>query len=86
MKTIIHINQHQIKSNRKTGQREPVITVKTYKGNTYGHEAIIYDVKGDEVAKVVYRPDSPLSCGATAWVECYGHVVCIEDPLDVTDS
>ena len=29
MKKFIHINQHIIKSNAKTGQRDPVITVKT---------------------------------------------------------
>ena len=31
MKTKIHINQHIIRSNAKTGEREPVITCKTYK-------------------------------------------------------
>ena len=35
MKAIIHINQHKIRSNAKTGEREPVITVKTYKSNEY---------------------------------------------------
>ena len=31
MKTSIHVNQHKIKSNQKTGAREPVLTVETYK-------------------------------------------------------
>jgi hypothetical protein len=35
MKTIIHVNQHVIKSNRKNGVTEPVLTVKTYKSNIY---------------------------------------------------
>jgi hypothetical protein len=30
MKMIIHVNQHIIKSNAKTGAREPVLTVKTF--------------------------------------------------------
>ena len=64
MKTIIHVNQHIIKSNRKKGEVEPVLTCKTYKTNTYAHEAIIRDAEGNEVARVVYRPDKPLSCGA----------------------
>ena len=34
MKKVIHINQHVIKSNAKSGEREPVITVKTYKDIT----------------------------------------------------
>jgi hypothetical protein len=69
MKTIIHVNQHKIKSNRKHGIRDPVLTVKTYKSNTYGHSAIIRDASGPAVARVVYRPDKPLSCGAHVWIE-----------------
>jgi|TARA_R110002020_G_scaffold63686_1_gene169694 hypothetical protein len=69
MKTIIHVNQHIIKSNRKKGEVEPVLTCKTYKSNTYAHEAIIRDADGNEVAKVIYRPDKPLSCGAHVWIE-----------------
>lgn len=65
----IHINQHVIKSNRKTGAREPVITCKTYDTNDYGHEVIIYDKDGNEVARVIYSPDKPLSCGAHVWLE-----------------
>ena len=41
MKTKIHINQHVIKRNAKTGEREPVITCKTYKENKYGHEVLL---------------------------------------------
>ena len=69
MKTYIHVNQHVIKSNRKKGEVEPVLTCKTYKTNTYAHEAIIRDAEGNEVARVVYRPDKPLSCGAHVWIE-----------------
>ena len=69
MKTIIHVNQHVIKSNRKKGEVEPVLTCKTYKTNTYAHEAIIRDGNGNEVERVVYRPDKPLSCGAHVWIE-----------------
>jgi hypothetical protein len=64
MKKRIHINQHIIKSNAKTGAREPVITVKTYKSNTYGHEVII-----EGPCKVIYSPDKPLPCGAKVWIE-----------------
>lgn len=69
MKKIIHINQHKIKSNAKTGQREPVITVKTYKSNDYAHEVVI-----DGPCKIVYSPDKPLSCGAKVWIETESHV------------
>jgi len=69
MKTIIHVNQHVIKSNNKNGENEPVLTVKTYKDNKYAHTANIIDQNGNTIARVVYRPDSPLSCGARVWIE-----------------
>ena len=76
MKTIIHVNQHVIKRNRKTGSEDPVLTVKTYKDNVYGHEAILLDKGGEEIAKVIYRPSKPLSCGAHVWIET-------QNPVDV---
>ena len=36
-RTIIHVNQHVIKANAKTGARDPVLTVKTHNTNTYAH-------------------------------------------------
>jgi hypothetical protein len=64
MKKVIHVNQHKIKSNRKTGLNEPVLTVKTYKTNDYAHEVYI-----DGPCKIIYRPNKPLSCGAEVWIE-----------------
>ena len=74
MKKYIHINQHVIKSNHKNNKREPVITVKTYKSNTYGHQVHIL---GE--CKVVYSPDKPLSCGAKVWIETDAEVITIPD-------
>jgi len=68
MKRIIHINQHNIKANAKNGSDLPVITVKTYKSNDYGHEVDILDAVGRVVARIVY-PDKPLACGARVWIE-----------------
>ena len=64
MKKRIHINQHVIRRNAKTGERSPVITCKTYKENKYAHEVIICGK-----SKVIYSPDKPLSCGAKVWIE-----------------
>jgi len=64
MKTIIHVNQQVIKKNTKTKGRDPVLTVKTYKSNTYAHEVRI---KGE--SRIVYSPHDPLSCGARVWIE-----------------
>jgi hypothetical protein len=73
MKTIIHVNQHVIKANRKNGTNHPVLTVKTYRHNKYAHEV---EVLGP--SKVVYSPDKPLSCGAHVWIETQGEVTIIK--------
>ena len=72
MKTRIHVNQHKIKANKKHGTNDPVITVKTSKSNTYGHEVLI-----NGSSKVIYSPDKPLSCGAKVWIETESEVVVI---------
>ena len=61
---------HVIRSNKKNGTNDPVITVKTYKSNTNGHEV---EILGK--SKVVYSPDKPLSCGARVWIETDGEVL-----------
>ncbi len=68
MKTVIHVNQHNIKANAK-GENLPVITCKTYKSNQYSNEAVIYGRDGKEAARIIYSPDKPLSCGAKVWIE-----------------
>ena len=65
----IHVNQHRIKANKKHNLNDPVITVKTSKSNTYGHEVIIHGP-----SKVIYSPDKPLSCGARVWIETEAEV------------
>ena len=75
MKTIVHINQHVIKRNAKTGDRDPVITAKTYKDNRYGHEV---KIAGPCVIK--YQPDKPLSCGAKVWIETQAEVEVHNNP------
>ena len=74
MKTIIHVNQHVVKANKKNGEENPVLTCKTYKENIYAKEIEILDESGSVVAKVIYSPDKPLSCGARVWVETHYEV------------
>lgn len=74
MKKKIHVNQHVIRRNRKTGETEPPLTVKTYKSNDYANEVDIV-VDGVVVASVVYRPSKPLSCGAHVWIESDADIV-----------
>ena len=70
MKTIVHVNQHKIKDNRKNGTKEPVLTIKNYKETIYANE-----VEFVGRVKFVYRPDKPLSCGAHVWAETYDEVI-----------
>jgi hypothetical protein len=42
-------------------------------------EATIFGQDGHPAARIVYRPDKPLSCGARVWLEVIGSVQ-LEDP------
>jgi hypothetical protein len=54
------------------------------KTNKYAYEAIIKSHTGQEVARIVYRPDKPLSCGARVWIETYNDVELVTElPDDV---
>lgn len=64
MKTIIHVNQHVIKANKKEGASNPPLTVKNYKRTMYGSTVTVHGP-----CTFVYSPDKPLKCGAHVWCE-----------------
>lgn len=70
MRTIIHVNQHVLGENRKTGSREPPLSVKQGKLNRYASQVHILSS-----SRLVYRPDKPLKCGATLWIETEDEVM-----------
>jgi len=72
MKTIVHVNQHNIKANAK-GADKKVLTVKTYKSNTKCNKVKFTD------GIIKYSPDKPLSCGARVWIETFEPVEIIGD-------
>jgi hypothetical protein len=76
MKTIIHVNAHNIKANLK-GSNKPVITCKTYKSNNYANNVNILDENGKIVATIKYSPNNPLSCGAKVWIETKNEIQII---------
>jgi len=83
-RTIIHVNQHNIKANSK-GDNRPVLTCKTYRGNKYSNEVVILGQDGKEAARIIYSPDKPLSCGAKVWIETFSDVQ-IDNPIDVKEA
>lgn len=74
MKTIVHVNQAVIKTNIRKDLREPVLTIKKGKENTYAMEAVI-----DGPCRVIYSPDKPLSCGARVWIETESDVIPVDN-------
>jgi hypothetical protein len=76
----IHVNQHVIKANAKSGDRNPVFTIKQGGKNTYATKV---KVKGE--MELVYSPDKPLSCGAKVWIETRGDIE-LDKPSDTKVS
>lgn len=69
MKTKIHVNQHNIRSNKTKGTNLPVITIKQGKSNTYCNEV---EILGP--SRIIYSGDGCnakplLSCGARVVIE-----------------
>ena len=75
MKTYIHVNQHVIRSNKKNGNDDPVITVKRGSKNTYCKKVKILGP-----SEVVYSGnDKPLlSCGARVAIVTESEVEIVE--------
>ncbi len=75
MKTYIHVNQHVIRANKKTGQDSPVITVKQGKKNTYCRRVKIHGP-----SEVVYGGNEKplLPCGARVAVVTEAEVEILE--------
>lgn len=77
----IHVNRNVLASNKKRGDNNAPITVKTYsksrktcKLNKYGHRV---EVQGPSV--FVHSEDNPLPCGARVWIETDSPVKIIHD-------
>jgi hypothetical protein len=77
MKKKIHVNQHNIRSNKSKGTDLPVITIKSGKSNTYCNEVeilgpsrIIYSGSGDV--------NPLLSCGARVIIETEAEIKIVK--------
>lgn len=74
-KKYIHVNQHVIRSNKKNGENEPVITIKEGRTNTYCHAV---EIKGP--SRVIYGGNEKplLPCGARVVIETESDIEIIE--------
>ena len=73
-KTYIHVNQHKIRSNKKNGTSEPVITIKRGRRNDYCNEV---KVLGDSIVRYGGNDKPILSCGARVVIETEAEVEII---------
>ena len=74
----IHVNQHVIRDNKKTGSNNPVFTIKTSKHNHKANTVKVVDSNGCVVLTLGYHK-RPLSCGAHVWVETNANVILEEE-------
>ena len=77
-KTLIHVNQHIIRRNQKTGERLSPITVRQGRTIRRSSSVEILGENGQPVARVIYSHDDPLACGARVWIETL-HNVSVRD-------
>lgn len=73
----LHVNRHVIADNRKNGKRGPALTIQTSRGPFRAHAVNILGP-----STMIYSPDKPLSCGASAWIETCAAVEFTTDPHD----
>lgn len=78
MKTRIHVNQHNIRSNKTKGTELPVITIKQGRKNTYCNQV---EILGP--SKIVYAgfgcdTKALLGCGARVVIETESEIKIIE--------
>ena len=71
MKTYIHVNQHNVRSNKTKGTNLPVITIKQGKKNTYCNEV---EILGP--SKIIYGGEG---CDAKPILSCGARVVIITE-------
>ncbi len=74
----VHVNQHVIRANQRSGERLSPLRVKTGRENAPAQEILI-----DGPCRVIYRPDRPLSCGARVWIETTSRVAILDGGSEV---
>lgn len=77
----VHVDQGRIRANHKDGTNLPPVTVQAQGGPYKGHHVQIH---GESA--VIYREESPLSCGARLWIETRARVsIVVEEPITLAE-
>lgn len=68
VQTVVHVNRNKIRANKNKSKqhREPVLSIKQGRHNTYASQV---EIPGP--CRIVYQPDKPLACGAQVWIETW---------------
>lgn len=68
----LNVNRNTIAHNRRNGLNYPALSCRRGRGgtSTNGRTILIKDAAGNVVARLVQRPENPLPCGATVYLEC----------------
>jgi hypothetical protein len=69
---IIHADTDAIARVKASGDMESCLAIHDATGTRAANEISIYDFDGRHVVSIMFRPDAPLSCGATMWMEVDG--------------
>ncbi|MBV6621468.1 MAG: helix-turn-helix domain-containing protein [Rivularia sp. (in: Bacteria)] len=68
-KTTVNVNRNNIRNNKNRENPEPVISVKHQGTNTQG-----FWIKINGPCEIIYRPEKPLGCKASLWMETFASV------------
>lgn len=70
----LHVNQHVIRENLKTGDDQPVCSAQTSRGVVRGRKIHIIDSAGNVVATLLQAMDAPLGCGARVYIDTQAEI------------
>jgi hypothetical protein len=74
VKSIVHVNQHNIKFNHKNNSNLPVITIKRSNKTIYS-----WGVEFTGPSRLEYHECDPLSCGARVWITTNDPIILLDE-------
>lgn len=80
-KHYLNVNRNTLRINRARKEAFAALTSRKGRGGapTSGRTILIHDAAGAVVARLVQRPEHPLPCGATVYIECEHPPTVLDD-------